>query len=195
MQRVIESPVFKELIHEVDAIQSTEDIWKTFGSLQRKGIRQPLHLNKLFNGKYQLDQPRVFSVDQTQIQALLRKMSRTTDVEQDYLELHRATFYAEPSMRKWKIADIRGHLQFQIQYYVEHLDHLTEIQVDDHMLLDLATSVHTQSIQKWKNYLISAVIRSVLHHLRMLVPTNSEICISQLAEYFPLHICRRFKGN
>ncbi len=74
MQRILESNVFKDMIHDVDMIKSIDDVWKTFGILQRKGIRQPLHLNKLISGAYQLDQPRIFTVDQTQIHKMLTIM-------------------------------------------------------------------------------------------------------------------------
>ncbi len=123
------------------------------------------------------------------------KYSYSEEVEQDYLELHRNTFFSEPNMITWSIQDIESKLHFPIRYYISHLQGLTTIQIDDHMIQDLVSGIHTYSLRKWKNYLMSSVVRSVLHHMRMLIPVDSKICISQVAEYFPLHICRRFKEH
>ncbi len=194
MNRIIKHSQFQLILHKLEQIRSIDDVWIAIEFLHKNGIREPFRTNHLLNGMYKLDQPRCFIGDLSQVDLLINTIGNIpdkTEINQDYTTIYQQIYFSETNSRLLSREYIENNLQFPIHIYLP--TNVDKMEVDDMMLQNFIRTLHSFPLRKWKNYLLIASIRSILHQMRILQRTDSTICKSQITEYFPLYVCRQFK--
>lgn len=104
-----------------------------------------------------------------------------------------------------KAHKITAKTHFQLHHFIEKRVHIVgetqnthhisdpSIQVDLYLLGKFHSAISQFSSDQWRDYFWVASMKSLLYQTRALSKMDWRICFSQLKQYFPLTVCRKFK--
>lgn len=151
-----------------------------------------IYLERALKG-FQLDERLVG--DQTSDNSLIQATSK--QIHRDYEEISSVIFYPSDLGRFMTIDSINKQIGVKINGFFSEQDFgnldNTIIFTNIGLIQTFVRTIPLYSKQQWRNYLFFATIKSLLLQSRMLYHTNEEICNIQIAEYFPITMCRKFK--